>query len=386
MAEHPVYLDNMASTPVDPRVVVAMTPFWSTCFGNPHSAEHTFGWQAHEAVERAAASIALLIGAEADEIVFTAGATEANNLAILGLAHRAPPGRRRILVSAIEHKSALSAARVAADRYGMILETIPVDSKGRLDLGRLTETISENVLCVVAMAVNNEIGTIQDTVSIASICAEAGAHFICDAVQAPLAVDLDVDKNNVPLLVLSAHKIYGPKGIGALYVRRDLMKLIEPQIYGGQQQGGLRAGTLPTPLCVGFGAAAALLEKYEAAQERVRVAALRDRFEEGLRHVGHAVAFNGAGVARHPGNSNARFLGRDGRDLIAALQPRLAASSGSACSSGIIEPSHVLRAIGLKGDEADSSVRFSFGRFTTEADTTTALEALSEALAAEDAA
>jgi cysteine desulfurase len=386
MFEHSVYLDNMASTPVDPRVVRAMSPFWCESFGNPHSAEHTFGWQAHDAVQAAAESIARLIGAEADEIVFTAGATEANNLAILGLAHRAPPGRRRLLVSAIEHKSALSAARAAADRYGMTLETVPVDGEGRLDLGRLTETISEDVLCVVAMAVNNEIGTIQDTATVAAICADAGAHFICDAVQAPLAVDLDVDKNNIPLLVLSAHKIYGPKGIGALYIRRDLMRSIEPQIYGGQQQGGLRAGTLPTPLCVGFGAAAALLDKHEAARERARIAALRDRFEEGLRRLGHAVAFNGAGATRHPGNSNARFLARDGRDLIVALQPRLAVSSGSACSSGIIEPSHVLRAIGLKGDEADSSVRFSFGRFTTEADTSTALEALSEALGARDAA
>lgn len=283
-------------------------------------------------------------------------------------------------------KSALSAARAAADRYGMILETVPVDGKGRFDLGRLRETISEDVLCFVAMAVNNEIGTIQDIAPNAAICTEAGAHFICDAVQAPLALDLDVEMNNIPLLILSAHKIYGPKGIGALYIRRDLMKSIEPQIYGGQQQGGLRAGTLPTPLCVGFGAAAALLEKHEAARERAKVAALRDRFEEGLRHFGSAVAFNGAGAARHPGNSNARFRGRDGRDLITALQPRLAASSGSACSSGIIEPSHVLRAIGLKGDEADSSIRFSFGRFTTEADTATALEALSEVLAAEDAA
>lgn len=386
MAEHPVYLDNMASTPVDPRVVAAMTPFWSESFGNPHSAEHAFGWRAHDAVQRAAASIARLIGAEADEIVFTAGATEANNLAILGLAHRAPADRRRILVSAIEHKSALSAARTAADRYGMILKTVPVDGEGQVDLGRLAAMISEDVLCVVSMAVNNEIGTIQDSAAIAAICAEAGAHFICDAVQAPLALDLDVDTDNIPLLILSAHKIYGPKGIGALYIRRDLMRSIEPQIYGGQQQGGLRAGTLPTPLCVGFGAAAELLDGCQAAQERSNVAALRDQFEEGLRRLGHAVAFNGGGAARHPGNSNVRFLERDGQDLITALQPRLAASSGSACSSGLNEPSHVLRAIGLNGTEANSSIRFSFGRFNTETDISIAVEALSDALDAKDAA
>lgn len=386
MTERPVYLDNMASTPVDQRVVDAMAPFWSDSFGNPHSVEHTFGWRADEAVERAAASVARLIGADADEIVFTAGATEANNLAILGLAHRARPDRRRILVSSIEHKSTLAAARAAADRYGMIVETIPVDGEGRIDLNRLAGTISEDVICVVAMAVNNEIGTIQDTATIATICAASGAHLLCDAAQAPLAVDLDVSGCNIPLLVLSSHKIYGPKGIGALYVRRDLITSIEPQIYGGGQQRGLRAGTLPTPLCVGFGTAAALLGAQEAVRERSRIAALRDRLEDGLRGLGYPVAFNGAGALRHPGNSNARFIGRDGRDLIAALQPRIAVSSGSACSSGIVEPSHVLRAIGLTGEEADASVRFSLGRFTTEADVRVTLEAISGALADEAAA
>lgn len=376
----------MASTPVDPRVVQAMIPFWCKSFGNPHSAEHTFGWQAHDAVQQAAESIARLIGAEADEIVFTAGATEANNLAILGLAHRAPVGRRKILISAIEHKSSLAAARAAADRYEMKLEALPVDAEGRIDCDCLSEAISDDVLCVAAMAVNNEIGTIQNIDRVAAICAAAGAHFICDAVQAPLALDVDVNGSNIPLLVLSAHKIYGPKGIGALYVRRDLMRWIEPQIYGGQQQGGLRAGTLPTPLCVGFGAAAELLNKHQAALERAKVTALRDQFEKGLRGLGHAVAFNGGGAARHPGSSNARFPERDGRDLITALQPRLAASSGSACSSGFNEPSHVLRAIGLSGEEANSSIRFSFGRFNTEADISTAVEALSEALDVKDAA
>lgn len=386
MTERPVYLDNMASTPVDSRVIEAMAPFWSTAFGNPHSVEHAFGWQADEAVERAAASVAALIGADADEIVFTAGATEANNLAILGLAHRAPAGRRRMLVSAVEHKSVLAAARAAADRYGTIVEVIPVDAEGRIDLDRLAATISEEVICMVAMAVNNEIGTIQDIPAVAAICAAADVHLVCDAVQAPLGVDLDVDRDRIPLLVLSAHKIYGPKGIGALYVRRDVVKLIEPQVYGGGQQRGLRAGTLPTPLCVGFGTAAGLLGTEEAVKERAVIAALRDRFEDGLRELGHPVAINGGGASRHPGNSNVRFRGRDGRDLIAALQPRFAVSSGSACSSGIVEPSHVLRAIGLTGEEANSSVRFSFGRFSTEADVAAAIDALSEAISADEAA
>jgi len=386
MTERPVYLDNMASTPVDPRVVEAMAPFWSKAFGNPHSVEHAFGWQADEAVERAAAAVATLIGADADEIIFTAGATEANNLAILGLAHRANAGRRRILVSAVEHKSVLAAARAAADRYGRIVEVIPVDAEGRIELDRLSATISEDVICVAVMAVNNEIGTIQDIPAVAAICAAAGAHLVCDAVQAPLGVDLDVNRYEIPLLVLSAHKIYGPKGIGALYVRRDVQKLIKPKVYGGGQQRGLRAGTLPTPLCVGFGTAAGLLRTEEAVRERAMIVSLRDSFENGLRRLGHPVTVNGGGASRHPGNSNVRFHGRDGRDIIATLQPRLAVSSGSACSSGIVEPSHVLRAIGLTGDEADSSVRFSFGKFTTEADVAAAIEALSETISDDKAA
>lgn len=386
MTQRPVYLDNMASTPVDPRVVEAMAPFWSTAFGNPHSVEHAYGWQADEAVERAAASVATLIGAEADEIVFTAGATEANNLAILGLAHRAPPGRRRMLVSAVEHKSALAAARAAAHRYGTIVEVIPVDPQGRINLDRLAGTISEDVICVVAMAVNNEIGTVQDIPTIGAICAAADVHLVCDAVQAPLSGDLDVDRCKIPLLVLSAHKIYGPKGIGALYVRRDVQKLIEPQIYGGGQQRGLRAGTLPTPLCVGFGAAAGLLETEEAVRDRATIGSLRDRFEDDLRRLGHPVSVNGCGASRHPGNSNVRFRDRDSRDLIAALQPKVAASSGSACSSGIVEPSHVLRAIGLTGEEANSSVRFSFSKFSSQADVAAAIDALSEAISGDEAA
>lgn len=274
----------------------------------------------------------------------------------------------------------LSIAHAASDRYGTIVEIIPVDANGRIDLNRLAGTISEDVICVVAMAVNNEIGTVQDIPAVAAICAAANVHFVCDAVQAPLAINLDVDRCEIPLLVLSAHKIYGPKGIGALYVRRDVRNSIEPQVYVGGQQCGLRAGTLPTPLCVGFGTAATLLETQEAVKERAKIESLRDRFENGLRRLGHPIAINGADAPRHPGNSNARFRDRDGRDLIAALQPKIAVSSGSACSSGIIEPSHVLRAIGLTGEEANSSVRFSFGRFTTEADIAATIEALSEAI------
>jgi cysteine desulfurase len=375
-----VYLDAMASTPVDPQVVAAMAPYWSEAFGNPHSADHAAGWRAAEAVEAAAASIARLIGAEPDEIVFTSGATEANNLALLGLAGRAPSNRRRILVSAIEHKSVLSAARAAA-RHGLSCEIVPVDAHGSIDADRLAAMLSDDVLCVAAMAVNNEIGTIQDIAGISAACERVGAHFLCDAVQAPLALDIDVADLGLATLSLSAHKIYGPKGIGALRIRRDVQREIEPQIHGGQQQSGLRAGTLPTPLCVGFGAAAELLLAGEVDAERSRVAELRDRFEIGLAGLGTPLRFNGVGACRHPGNSNVSFIRRDGRELLQSLQPKVAASSGSACSSGIVEPSHVLRAIGLSGEEADSSIRFSLGRFTNRREVEVALQAIAQALA-----
>lgn len=380
-----IYFDNMASTPADPRVVSAMEPYWTELFGNPHSVDHAVGWEAADAIETAAEAIARLIGAEPDEIIFTSGATEANNLALLGLADRAPMNRRRILVSAIEHKSVLSAARAAAARHGMTYEVLPADRHGSIDMDRLAATLSDDVLCVAAMAVNNEIGTVQDIDGISTACERVGAHFLCDAVQAPLSIDIDVSKYGMSTLSLSAHKIYGPKGVGALYVRRDIQGEIGPQIHGGQQQSGLRSGTLPVPLCVGFGAAAGILtEGDEAARERVRVAGLRDRFEAGLTGLGFPLRFNGRTGQRHAGNTNVSFLGRDGRHLLQLLQPAIAASSGSACASGTIEPSHVLRAIGLSGEEANASVRFSLGRFNTESDIEFALHAIGAALA-EDA-
>lgn len=380
----PIYFDHMASTPVDSRVARAMAPYWSESYGNPHSVDHSFGWGAHEAIENAAIAVARLIGADPDEIIFTSGATEANNLAILGIAHHAPAGRRRILVSAIEHTCALAAARAATARYGMICETIPIDTLGRIDLSRFADMMAKDVLCVVTMAVNNEIGTIQDMTAIGALCAEQGAVLICDAVQAPMARDIDVARNGIGLLSLSSHKIYGPKGVGALYIRRDLQTLVEPQIYGGNQQKGLRSGTLPTPLCVGFAMAAALLTSDEASAERTRIGALRNMFETKIENLGWPVIFNGAKVDRHPGNSNIQFVGRDGRHVLAMLQPRVAASSGSACASGTLEPSHVLRAIGLSAEEADASVRFSLGRFTTEDDVLRAISEIDQVLAEDD--
>lgn len=381
-----LYLDAMASTPVDPRVAVAMAPFWSEAFGNPHSNDHEYGWRANAAVAEAAARIAHLIGADSEEIVFTSGATEANNLAILGLAHRAPRDRRRILVSAVEHTSILAAANVAAERYGMACEHLVVDRDGRIDLNYLAAKLSDDVLCVAAMAVNNEIGTVHDVEAIAGLAARSGAVFICDAVQAPLAIDIDVGKHPVGSLALSAHKLYGPKGIGALYLRRDLQQAVEPLIYGGGQQNGLRSGTLPTPLCVGFGAAAEIAASDERHAERARIAAIRDAFESSLGSLDSSFSFNGCGAQRHPGNSNVRFGTRDGRHLLSMMQPHLAASTGSACTSGTTEPSHVLRAIGLSQDEANASVRFSFGRFNSPRDAEEAVRIIASAMKMDRAA
>ena len=376
----PIYLDYQASTPVDQRVLAAMEPFFRTNPANPHSVDHAAGWAAQRAIDEATAAIAKLIGADADEIIFTSGATEANNLSILGLAARAPKDRRRLLVSAIEHKCVLASARVAAERFGFKLDLIPAQPNGIIDIEVLKHQLSEDVLCVAAMAVNNEVGTIQPIAEIGGLCQSFGAIFQCDAVQAPLAMSIDVGSMNIGCLSLSAHKLYGPKGIGVAFIRRDLQSKIEPLIYGGGQQRNLRSGTLPTPLCIGFGSAAAILQEGTHVDEFEHVSKLRNEFEAGIVALGSFVEVNGAGVPRHPGNLNVCFNGYVAHDILAALQPKLAASTGSACTSGIQEPSHVLKAIGLSDVQADASIRFSIGRFTTPADISRAIDLLREVL------
>ena len=362
-----IYADYQATTPVDPRVWEGMAPFWGQAFGNPHSSNHTVGWRAHRAVENAAASVAALIGADADEIVFTSGATEANNLALFGLAGRAPAGPKRILVSAIEHKCVLAASRAIGDRSGFSVEIIPVNREGMIDLTALEATLSEDVLLVSIMAVNNEVGTIQDLPTISELLASQNTPFHCDAAQAPCAMDIRNLANHADMISLSSHKMYGPQGIGVLYIRRDLQNRIEPLIYGGGQQNGLRSGTLPLPLCVGMGIAAELAASSNAEAERAKVARLRDRFVGLLRDEGPAIVLNGPQTdRRHPGNANLQFTGYEAEWILGSLQPELAASSGAACTSGSPEPSHVLRAIGLSAVESDASIRFSFGRFTTD--------------------
>ena len=376
-----IYADYQATTPVDPRVIEKMAPYWGESFGNPHSNDHIIGWRANEAVVDAATSVANLIGATPNEIIFTSGATEANNLAILGLARRAPADRRRILVSAIEHKCVLATARALSGRYRFEVETIPVDGNGFIDLSVLEERLDPNVLIVCAMAVNNEVGTIQNIPRIAELVQLHGTLLHCDAAQAPCATDVSDLTSYADLISLSGHKIYGPQGIGVLYVRQEVQDQMEPLIYGGGQQEGLRSGTVPMPLCVGLGAAADYVTGSEAIEERQWVAQQRDTFVSYLRDGITPIRINGAlGNHRHPGNANIRFDGYDARDILGALQPLIAASTGAACASGIPESSHVLRAMGLTEAQSNSSIRFSFGRFTTSDEVSGAVKIVQDAL------
>lgn len=360
-----------------------MAPYFGESFGNPHSVDHSLGWKAAQAVEYAAARVAALIGADADEIVFTSGATEANNLALLGLGRRASGGkRRRILVSGIEHKCVLAVGRVLQEQLGYRVESVPVDAAGFVNAAALSEALADDVLAVSIMAVNNEIGTIQDISGLSEIVKRSGAIFHCDAAQAPCAIDLRKFPQFVDLLSLSGHKMYGPQGIGALFISRDLQHRIEPLVYGGGQQRSLRSGTVPMALCVGMGAAASLLSNGDAEEERALLRERRDIFVRKLMNLRWPITLNGPeGDKRHPGNANVRFEGFDAHDILHMLQPRLAASTGSACTSGIPEPSHVLRAIGLSSREAESSIRFSIGRDTSDADLEETVTLLDEVLA-----
>jgi len=377
-----IYLDHQATTPVDSRVLAEMSPYFEESFGNPHSGDHALGWQAAKSLEAAASRLAGFIGADPDEIVFTSGATESNNMALLGLGRHETGGkRRRILVSAIEHKCVLAASRALSAQCGYEVEVLPVDGAGRIELAALEESLAEDVLLVSVMAVNNEIGTIQDIRNLADVIHSYGAYFHCDAAQAPCAMDLNDAGSFCDLISLSGHKMYGPKGIGALFVRRELQERIEPVIYGGGQQQGLRSGTVPVPLCIGMSAAAELLSPDAAREEREMIRSRRDRFIQGLERLPWPVRVNGPdGSLRHPGNASVCFSGFAAHDILGALQPRIAASTGSACTSGLPEPSHVLRAIGLPEEDAESSIRFSIGRWTTETDVNEAVDVIADTL------
>lgn len=377
-----LYFDHQATTPLDERVLCQMGPYQSESFGNPHSTDHTLGWEAARAIEKAAARVARLIGGDADEIIFTSGATESNNMALLGLGRRAFKGKRnRILVSAVEHKCVLGSARALEDLCGFTVEQIPVDRQGRVNLSALEETLSDDVLVMSVMAVNNEIGTIQDVRRISSYARRWGVVFHCDAAQAPIAMPLGWLASHADIVSLSGHKMYGPKGVGAIFIARALQDRIEPLIYGGGQQKGFRSGTVPVPLCVGMGAAAELLTGDDAADERRMLRRRRDSFVRRVKEIRWQASLNGPeGEERHPGNANICFSGFSAHDILGALQPRLAASTGSACTTGIPEPSHVLMATGLGIDEAESSIRFSLGFGTSDGDVDEAVRVVCETL------
>jgi cysteine desulfurase len=380
MSRH-VYLDNQATTPVDPRVLDAMLPYFREEFGNPHSIQHEMGRRAEAAVERARAEVAALIGAEAREIVFTSGATESNNLAIKGAARfaRDKHGRDHVVTAATEHKCVLESAR-RLEAEGFAVTVLPVGRDGHVDLGRLRDALTERTALVSLMAVNNEIGVIAPLAEIGALCRARGVLFHTDAAQAVGKIPLDVEAMAVDLLSISGHKLYGPKGIGALYVRRRPRVRLEPLIDGGGQERGLRSGTLPAPLVVGLGEACAIAGR-EMAAEAERLLALRRRLHDGLAARLPGVALNGDPERRVAGNLNLSFEGVEAEKLLARLDD-VALSSGSACTSASVEPSYVLRALGLPDARANASLRIGLGRFTTAADVDYAVGRIAEGVEA----
>ena len=362
-AGRPVYLDYQATTPTDPRVIEAMLPFFGEKFGNPHSKSHLYGWEAEEAVEHARGRIARAIGASEKEIVFTSGATESNNLAIKGIARFYRDRKNHVVTVATEHKCVLESCK-RLESEGFRVTYLPVDAGGLIDLGRLRDAITGKTVLVSVMGANNEIGVVQPLAEIGVLCREKGIFFHSDCAQAVGKIPLDVEAMAIDAMSVSGHKLYGPKGIGILYVRRRPRVRIEPLFDGGGQERGLRAGTLAAPLCVGMGAACEIAAK-EMAGEAARLTALRDRLLDGIGAGLKDVRVNGDLQRRIPGNLNLSFPGVQAEELMVALKD-LAVSTGSACSSAAVEPSYVLRALGLDEGLAQASIRIGVGRFTTD--------------------
>ncbi len=359
----PIYLDHHATTPTDPRVVEAMEPYWSRDFGNAASHGHVFGWRAEEAVELARECIAAALGAEPREVVFTSGATESNNLALLGAAEAQAGRRDHVVTVATEHKAVLDPCRVL-ERRGWRVSVLPVDGEGLVDPDAVAAAIEERTLLVSVMAANNEIGVLQPLAEIGARCRERGVLFHTDAAQALGKVPLDVQDACADLVSLSAHKLYGPPGVGALFVRARRPRVrLEPRQYGGGHERGLRSGTVPVPLVVGFGRAVALAAE-ERESEAARLGGLRDRLFERLRGSLEGLVLNGHPERRLPGNLNLSFADVDGEALLASLRD-VAVSSGSACTSATPEPSHVLTALGRPEALVRASLRIGIGRFNT---------------------
>jgi len=357
----PIYLDYSATTPVDPRVAEKMIPYLTEFFGNPASRSHAFGWKAEAGVEEARAHVAALIGADPKEIIWTSGATEGNNLAIKGAANFYKTKGKHIVTQKTEHKAVLDTVR-ELERQGFEATYLDVETNGIISLEKLRAAIRPDTILVSIMMVNNEIGVIQPVWEIGELCREKGIVFHVDAVQGAGRVEIDMAKLKADLLTITAHKIYGPKGIGALYVRRKPRVRIEAQIHGGGHERGFRSGTLATHQIVGFGEAARLA-KAEMATENQRVRALRDRLWNAIQDM-EEVYVNGDLERRIPHNLNVSFNFVEGESLIMAVKD-IAVSSGSACTSASLEPSYVLRALGRNDELAHSSIRITLGRFTT---------------------
>ncbi len=365
MPQPPIYLDNQSTTPLDPQVLEAMLPYFGQIYGNPHASEHVFGWQAFAALERARLEVAELIGAEKSTIVFTSGATESVSLAILGLAQ--PPSRRarhKIITAATEHACVLESCR-QMQRLGYELNIMPVASDGLIDPARLQEQLDDNTLLVSIMLANNEIGVLQPLAEIAALCRRAGCLSHTDATQAVGKIPVDVKALGVDMLSASAHKLYGPKGIGLLFIRPGMERALQAQVHGGGQEKGLRPGTVPVALAVGFGAATRLAGE-NMASEAERLLALRDLLLARLQTSIPELQVLGSMKQRLPGNLSLVFPNVSGDHLLARLGERLAVSTGSSCSSSSTRPSHVIRALGVGEDVANAALRISIGRFNTK--------------------
>ncbi|MFO0576543.1 MAG: IscS subfamily cysteine desulfurase [Polyangia bacterium] len=359
----PIFMDYHSTTPVDPRVVEAMLPYFTNQFGNAASRNHAFGWAAEKAADDARDQVAALIGASGKEIIWTSGATESNNLAIKGAAHFYKDRGNHIITTQIEHKAVLDTCK-RLENEGFEVTYLPVGVDGRIDLKQLRAAMTDRTILVSVMLANNEIGTVQPLDEIGAIVKEGGALFHTDAVQGAGKIPFSVEKSRVDMASLTAHKMYGPKGVGALYVRRKPRVRLEQQMDGGGHERGMRSGTLNVPAIVGFGKAAELC-RLEMADESARIGRLRDRLQQKLVSSLPHVYINGSAEHRLPGNLNISFAYVEGEGLLMAIKD-VAVSSGSACTSASLEPSYVLRALGVGEEMAHSSIRFGLGRFTTE--------------------
>ena len=360
----PIYMDNHSTTPVDPRVLDAMVPYFTEKFGNAASRNHQFGWEGEEAVEAARKQLAKLIHCDAKELVFTSGATESDNLALKGVAEMYKEKGNHLITCVTEHRAILDTCK-ALEKRGLQVTYLPVDKTGRVSPDDVRAAITEKTILISIMMANNEIGTIHPIAEIGKIAKEKGVLFHCDATQGVGKIPVDVDKLGIDLMSFTAHKIYGPKGIGALYVRKKGPRVrLVPQIDGGGHERGMRSGTLPVPLIVGFGKACELCEQ-GMPTESTRLAALRDRLQAQIMRSLDECYLNGHPTERLPNNLNISFAYVEGEALLMGVK-EIALSSGSACTSSTLEPSYVLRALGVGSDLAHSSIRFGLGRFTTE--------------------